>query len=127
MCWRTPSPRPARRAWSFWPPTPPTKALTDAARAITAHGLGAALNDAAGAPSLCKMGVSADGGGSIESSINVSSVIKNGTGDFTVNFATYAPNNLYRVHVNGGHDGSGPSSNSWGTAIVDKQSSYVRV
>jgi len=67
---------------------------------------------------ICKAWVNFNGTtspGTIRSSYNVSSVTKNGTGYYTVNFATALADELYSVSVN---SGGSSSSNIYNSSIT---------
>lgn len=73
---------------------------TDTARAITPAGLRSALNASGSAPVFaCRAWVNFNGTGTvaIRGSGNVSSITDNGTGNYTVNFATAMPDTNYAV------------------------------
>jgi hypothetical protein len=75
---------------------------------------------------LCKAWVSIDASGSIiggssAGSYNVSSVTKNGTGDFTVTYSTALPNTNYCIVTTCGKSTGGSTT----TAIVNYTSSYT--
>lgn len=78
---------------------------------LTAKKLRDALNATGGAPiSACRAWVSFNGKASppvILSSLNISSVVKNATGDYTLNFATPLENSNYAVSCGGATGGAG--------------------
>lgn len=78
---------------------------------VTASGLRAGLNATGSAPIYaCRAWVNFNGTGTvaIRSSGNVSSVTKNATGDYTVNFSTPMPDSNYSAVVGGGNGANNP-------------------
>lgn len=68
----------------------------------------AAIADSKLSGTTCKAWVNYNGSGaSIRASYNVSSVAKNGTGDYVVNFSTAMPDANYRTGLACNRDGSG--------------------
>jgi hypothetical protein len=90
---------------------------TDVGRIIRNEAIQDTFNgtlNATGAPPLyaCRAWVNFNGtNGSIRASGNVSSVVRNGVGDYTINFATAMPDANYAV---AGFANYGPSAATWG-------------
>jgi len=82
---------------------------------------------------ICKAWVNFNGTtspGTIRSSYNVSSVTKNGTGDYTVNFTTAMSDANYSVNVTGTTGATNATSGLYGTLsdnITPRTSSLFRV
>lgn len=71
---------------------------TDAVRAITPSTLRSGLSASGNAPIFApRAWVTFNGAGTIQASGNVSSVTKNSTGDYTINFTTAMPNANYAI------------------------------
>lgn len=108
---------------------------TDTARAITPARLRSALNAPGSAPVFaCRAWVNFNGTGtvSIRASGNVSSITDNGTGDYTVNFATAMPDDGYSVSGTanpneGGHGNYILNIRTLGGLAANQTSSSVRV
>jgi len=70
---------------------------------------------------ICKAWVNFNGTtspGTIRSSYNVSSVTKNGTGDYTVNFATPMTDSNYSLNISTSRDGS-PQGNIVNSPVIE--------
>jgi hypothetical protein len=92
-----------------------------------------ALNATGSAPTFaCRAWVNFDGtvaaSSMIRASGNVSSITDNGTGDYTINFATALPDENYTVHVEAGDAGAFANIYTWIKAPSQLQSaSAVRI
>jgi len=77
----------------------------------------------------CRAWVNFNGTGTvaIRDSGNVSSITDNSTGNYTVNFTTYMPDENYAVMTSGSDTNSASSSNSSCFFIINRASSSVRI
>ena len=76
-------------------------------------------------------GTGGNGAKSMRSQFNVSSVVRTGTGAYTINFTTAMPDNNYMVQITGMRDGSGSVSNgcvaSNGSYVASIATTFVKV
>ena len=104
---------------------------TDAARAVTPAALFGGLNASGSAPIYaCRAWVNFDGTTASPSTIrgsgNVSSVTKNGTGDYTINFTTAMPDANYSI-ASQGSGAFGSPSNAFSLFTISQLSTSVRI
>lgn len=107
--------------------SPETVTGTDTARATTPAGVAAAIAAAlAASAGVGKVGVTFQMNGTIDKSMNVSSITDHGTGDFTVNFTNAMPDALYQVQVTADTGGSSGNDDRIGISVL-RQTGSVRV